>query len=255
MIVLGFKNPNINNSVKMAINNIIKQNIIKQNIIKQNIIKQKLLINNNIINDKIICVGQPKTGTKTLKSILKKLGKTVSGDPLCFLNNNNSDYTTIDGITINTDNFFNNIGYLHKNLEMFDFFHDVPYSFNYELIDKKYSNSKFILTIRDEEEWFKSLFYYQRLPLPVGSPKKIINVIYHHEIILEEYKEEVIELYRKYNNDVITYFKNTPEKLLIINLCDKNKCETDIIQKICDFTNLNTPNNFVFPHANSQKYV
>ena len=30
MIVLGFKNPNINNSVKMAINNIIKQNIIKQ---------------------------------------------------------------------------------------------------------------------------------------------------------------------------------------------------------------------------------
>ena len=253
MIVLGFKNPNINNSVKMAINNIIKQNIIKQNIIKQNIIKQKLLINNNIINDKIICVGQPKTGTKTLKSILKKLGKTVSGDPLCFLNKNNSDYTTINGITINTDNFFNNIGYLHKNLEMFDFFHDVPYSFNYELIDKKYSNSKFILTIRDEEEWFKSLFHYVRLPQ--SSSKKIINVIYHHEIILEEYKEEVIELYRKYNNDVITYFKNTPEKLLIINLCDKNKCETDIIQKICDFTNLNTPNNFVFPHANSQKYV
>jgi hypothetical protein len=287
MIVLGFKNPNINNSVKMSVNNIIKQkiikqkiikqniikqniikqniikqniikqniikqNIINQNIIKQNIINQKLLINNNnIINDKIICVGQPKTGTKTLKSIFKKLGKTVSGDPLCFLNN--SDYTTIDGITINTDNFFNNIGYLHKNLDMFDFFHDVPYSFNYELIDKKYSNSKFILTIRDEEEWFNSLIIYQHLPN--ASSCSLLNVIYHHGIILEEYKEEVIELYRKYNNDVITYFKNTPENLLIINLCDKNKCETDIIQKICDFTNLNTPNNFVFPHDNSQKYV
>jgi hypothetical protein len=88
----------------------------------------------------------------------------------------------------------------------------------------------------------------------VGSPKKIFNVIYHHEIILEEHKEEVIGLYRKYNNDVIAYFKNTPEKLLIINLCDKTKNETDIIQKICQFTTLKTPNNFVFPHVNSQKY-
>ena len=88
----------------------------------------------------------------------------------------------------------------------------------------------------------------------MGSPKKIIKVLYHHEIILEEHKEEVIGLYRKYNNDVITYFKNTPEKLLIINLCDKNKCETDIIQKISYFTKLTISNNFVFPHANSQKY-
>jgi hypothetical protein len=80
--------------------------------------------------------------------------------------------------------------------------------------------------------------------------------MYHHEIILNEHKEDVIDLYQKYNNDVITYFKNTPEKLLIINLCDKNKNknETDIIQKICQFTNLKTPNNFVLPHVNSQTY-
>lgn len=87
------------------------------------------------------------------------------------------------------------------------------------------------------------------------TSRSFLNVIYHHEIIMTEHKEEVIELYRKYNNDVITYFKDTPEKLLIIDLCDKNKNETEIIQKISDFTKLVIPGNFVFPHENHQKYT
>jgi hypothetical protein len=183
---------------------------------------------------KIICVGQPKTGTKTLAEIFTLLGIKVSSNPNIYK--------------------INNISYLQKNLEIFDFFHDIPYSFNYELIDKQYPDSKFILTIRDENDWFKSLINYQHIPNM--SSCYLLNVMYHHEIILNEHKEDVIDLYQKYNNDVITYFKNTPEKLLIINLCDKNKNknETDIIQKICQFTNLKTPNNFVLPHVNSQTY-
>jgi hypothetical protein len=205
-----------------------------------------------MINNKIICVGQPKTGTKTLKQIFEQLGKKVSGDPQCFIKNN-IEYVTVNNIPIDTNNFFNNISYLDKNLEMFDFFHDVPYSFNYELIDKQYPDSKFILTIRHEEDWFTSLINYQYKPN--ASSKCLLNAIYHHEIILNEHKEEVIELYRKYNNDIITYFKDIPEKLLIINLCDKNKNKYDIIQKISGFTNLKISNNFVFPHTNSQKYT
>ena len=272
MHLFGSRKTNINDVLKIMIRNniikhrivkqnIIKQNIIKQNIIEQNIIKQNIIeqniieqniIKQNVSINKIICVGQPKTGTKTLKQIFVQLGRNVSDDPLCFIENN-SDYMTINDIPIDTNNFFNNISYLQKNLEMFDFFHDIPYSFNYELIDKQYPDSKFILTIRDEEDWFKSLFHYVRLPQ--SSSKKLLNVIYHHEIILNEHKEEVIELYRKYNNDVITYFKDTPEKLLIINLCDKNENKSDIIQKISDFTKLTISNNFVFPHENSQKYT
>jgi hypothetical protein len=250
----GSNKTNSNNIVKIVtINNIIKNNIIKNNIIKNNIIKNNIIKQHNLQNNKskIICVGQPKTGTKTLKQIFAQLGLKVSSDPQCLLKNN-SDYTTINNIPIDTNNFFNNIGYFHKNLEMFDFFHDVPYSFNYELIYKQYPDSKFILTIRDEEEWFKSLFNYQHLPN--ASNRSLLNVIYHHEIIMEEHKEEVIELYRKYNNDIITYFKDTPEKLLIINLCDKNKNNIEIIQNICRFTKLIIPRNFVFPHENHQKY-
>ena len=263
MKLFGSRKTNLNNVLKIMIRkniikqHIIKQNIIKQHIIKQNIIKQNIIeqniIEQNVSINKIICVGQPKTGTKTLKQIFVQLGRKASGDPLCFLRNN-SDYLTVNDIPIDTNNFFYNISYLQKNLEIFDFFHDVPYSFNYELIDKQYPDSKFILTIRDEDDWFKSLFHYVRLPLPECSPKKLLNAIYHHEIILEEHKEEVIGLYRKYNNDVITYFKDTPEKLLIVNLCDKNKNTSEIIQKISDFTKLTISNNFVFPHENSQKY-
>jgi hypothetical protein len=202
---------------------------------------------------KIICVGQPKTGTKTLAEIFTLLGIKVSSNPNIY-KINNIEYSEVNSIPIDTNNFFNNISYLQKNLEIFDFFHDIPYSFNYELIDKQYPDSKFILTIRDENDWFKSLINYQHIPNM--SSCYLLNVMYHHEIILNEHKEDVIDLYQKYNNDVITYFKNTPEKLLIINLCDKNKNknETDIIQKICQFTNLKTPNNFVLPHVNSQTY-
>jgi hypothetical protein len=259
MQLCGSRKTNLNNVLKIMIRNnfINKNNAIRNSVIRHNLqIKNKIIenkiIENKIIENKIICLGQPKTGTKTLKQIFVQLGKKASGDPLCFLRNN-SDYTTVNDIPIDTNNFFNNISYLQKNLEMFDFFHDVPYSFNYELIDKQYPDSKYILTIRDEEDWFKSLINYQHIPNM--SSCSLLNVIYHHEIIMEEHKNEVIELYRKYNNDVITYFKDVPEKLLIINLCDKTKNNTEIIQKITDFTKLVIPMNFVFPHVNSQKYT
>ena len=137
---------------------------------------------NELINNKIICVGQLKTGTKTLKQIFEQLGIKVSSNPNIY-KINNIEYSEVNSIPIDTNNFFNNISYLQKNLEMFDFFHDVPYSFNCELIDKQYPNSKFILTIRDENDWFKSLINYQHLPNM--SSCSLLNVIYHHEIILE----------------------------------------------------------------------
>jgi len=239
------------NTVK---NNIIKNNIIKNNIIKNNIIKNDII--KNKLQDKVVCVGQPKTGTKTLAEIFRCLGKKVSINPNYYTNKNNNviDHLIINNnIVIPTTNFFNNISYLQDNLNQFDFFHDIPYSFNYKLIDNQYPESKYIFTIRDENEWFNSILHYQYVHQ--FKCHKYLNILYHHSIIKEEHKEKIIELYKKYNNDVITYFNDKPDKLLIINICDKNKNENKIIESICKFINVNIPENFVFPHANSQNYT
>jgi hypothetical protein len=134
---------------------------------------------------------------------------------------------------------------------MFDFFHDVPYSFNYKLINEQYPDTKYILTIRDENDWFNSLLYYQHIPNMVN--KNLLNIIYGKYVILEEHKPEVIYLYRKYNADVITYFKDKPDKLLILNLCEINN-EKDILNKICSFIGKEIQSDFIFPHINKGTY-
>jgi hypothetical protein len=202
---------------------------------------------------KIICVGQPKTGTKTLAAIFTHLNYKVSGNPHNVVIKKSKGYIEtmkIDNAYIDINHFFNNINYLHENLNMFDFFHDVPYSFNYKLINEQYPDTKFIFTTRDENDWFNSLLYYQKIYVN----KNIINILYRQYIILEEHKPKVIDLYRKYNADVIIYFKDKPDKLLIINLCEKNKDEKDILDKIGSFIGNEIPSDFIFPHVNAQLY-
>jgi|688.fasta_scaffold82482_4 hypothetical protein len=163
---------------------------------------------------KIICVGQLKTGTKTLAAIFNHLNYKVSGNPHNVVIKKPKGYIEtmkIDNTFIDLNKFFNNINYLHDNLKNFDFFHDVPYSFNYKLINEQYPDTKFIFTIRDENDWFNSLLHYQKIYVN----KNIINILYHQYIILEEHKAAVINLYRKYNADIIAYFKDKPDKLLI----------------------------------------
>jgi hypothetical protein len=204
---------------------------------------------------KIICVGQPKTGTKTLAAIFINLNYKVSGNPYNVIIKNPEGYIEtckIDNIFIDLNKFFNNISYLHDNLNMFDFFHDVPYSCNYKLINEQYPDTKFVFTIRDENDWFKSLLHYQQIPNSVN--KNLLNIMYGEYVILEEHKPKVIDLYRKYNADVITYFKDKPDKLLIINLCEKNKDERLILDQIGSFIGKEIPSDFIFPYINKGTY-
>jgi hypothetical protein len=204
---------------------------------------------------KIICVGQNKTGTLTLTHIFKELKYKVSGDPYNVVIKKPKGYIEtmqIDNAFIDLNNFFNNISYLYDNLNMFDFFHDMPYLFNYKLINEQYPDSKFILTTRDENDWFKSLLEYTKRPNMFN--KNLLNIMYGEYVILEEHKPKVIDLYRKYNADVITYFKDKPDKLLIINLCEKNKDERLILDQIGSFIGKEIPSDFIFPYINKGTY-
>ena len=193
---------------------------------------------------KYVCIGQPKTGTKTMAKIFKLLNYTVNENPICL--NEDDDFVLLD----NNISYYTNDNILkcHNNIEMFEAFHDYPYSFNYEYINTIFPYSKFILTIRNSDEWFNSLISYQYLKNAVN--RKLLKKIYGYEIILLENKTEVILKYNEYNTNIIKYFDDKPNKLLIINLAKDDK--DDIKIKLNSFLNKNI--DFNVPHENKQIY-
>lgn len=190
---------------------------------------------------KYVCVGQPKTGTKTMAKIFKLLNFKVNSNPLCL--DNNEDFILLD----NGISYYINDGIIkcNNNIEIFEAFHDYPYSFNYEYINDNFPDSKFILTIRDSETWFNSLINYQYIPNSVN--KKLLKKLYGYDIILLENKTDVISKYNEYNTNIINYFNDKPSKLLIVDLTkDDNKI------KLMNF--LKKDIQFEIPHENKQKY-
>jgi hypothetical protein len=90
-------------------------------------------------------------------------------------------------------------------------FEDNPWPLLYEILDHQYPGSKFILTFRDEKKWIKSIVNYfgkESTPMrewiySVGSPQNQEKVY--------------LDRYRQHNQEVIEYFKDRPQDLLVIS--------------------------------------
>lgn len=206
---------------------------------------------------KVFCIGQPKTGTKTMSKIFNKLGYKVNSNPICS-NEYYSDYIMLDNTSKYYVNFKNNKEIncerannktIYENIRLFDAFHDIPYSNNYRFIYKYYPESKFILTLRDSKSWFKSLFSYQKIP---GSSNyyTLYNLYGFGKFEIKN-KKHIIEKYEYYNNEIINFFKDKPNKLLIINITNNINKNIEL-NKIGIFLNKNI--DFELPCENEQKY-
>ena len=194
---------------------------------------------------KYVCIGQPKTGTKTIAEIFRLLMFNVNNNPICSCSDAN-DFILLDN---NIEYYINdNILKCRENIEMYEAFHDYPYSFNYAYINTNFPDSKFILTIRNCDEWFNSLFNYQFLP--GATNKSLLKKLYGYETILLENKRDVISKYMEYNRNIINYFYNKPNKLLIINLAKQH--ENTIKRNLSIF--LKKTIDFKIPHENKQIY-
>ncbi len=177
----------------------------------------------NMKKNKIIGIGFHKTGTTTLGNALKILGYKVKGvTPRMII-------PVVSGKT-------------HKALnyaEKYDALEDVPWCILYKELYRRFPESKFILTIRDEESWFKSA------KKQFGNYIRPQNEwIYGRGNGLFKDKELAITRYRKHNKDVTEYFKDKPNKLLIMNFS-----EGDGWGKLCTFLGKDIPN-IPFPHSN-----
>jgi hypothetical protein len=175
---------------------------------------------------KIICVGFHKTGTSTLDEALKILGYKVIGlrlDLAKYLLN--GDYSKA-----------------LKIADKYDAFQDNPWPILYKELDKKYPNSKFILTIREDQKWLKSIVNH------FGGDNTGMRKWIYGESDPKGNEELYLKRYQKHNQDVIEYFKDRKEDLIIVSW-EKG----DGWNEICTFLGKQIPNQD-FPHSNKGNY-
>lgn len=127
-----------------------------------------------------------------------------------------------------------------KTLERFYAACDLPIPLLYQKLDEAYPGSKFILTIRDETKWLKSV---ERLWDPKYNPTRwewdvwpISNRLHKALYGRTDFdRETMLATYRRHNAEVREYFKNRPGDLLVMNM------ETDGWKGLCAFLDQPVP--------------
>ena len=162
---------------------------------------------------KVFCLGASKTGLSSLSKALSILG-----------------YRTVQWFREGKEPENGWVDYIKKS--NYDAFVDSPMRKKdlYKQLDKNFSNSLFILTIRDTHSWIKSYVKYFQ-----GSPWGIRN---------NQEKERLIQEYEEDNNQIISYFRTNPNKLLLMNIIEGDRWE-----KLCTFLHKKIPD-CSFPHRN-----
>jgi len=188
---------------------------------------------------KVFCIGCNKTGTTTIARTLKelnfKLGDQVKGE-LLFFDWHKGDYKNII-----------------KLCKTADAFQDIPFSlpFTYVELDRYFKNAKFILTVRDDaSQWYESLVKFHSKLWSNGSDTPTSDDLknadyrykgYAYETFKLLYNTEDRELYNKevltntyntHNASVRKYFQNDPDKLIVLNVSQKND-----YFRLCEFLN------------------
>ena len=110
-----------------------------------------------------------------------------------------------------------------KTLEKHYALTDLPIAILYRELDKAYPGSKFILTIRDEEKWLKSVrnhWSYDHNPFrwewdvyPWAS--KMHKIVYGQKWFDPTV---MLERYRRHNAEILSYFSGRPSDLLVLDM-------------------------------------
>lgn len=192
---------------------------------------------------KIFCIGRNKTGTTSLQRAFEDLGYPIG---------NQRKAEILTGYHYFEGNFQPIINYC-KTAQVFQ---DVPFSYpeTYKHLDKAYPGSKFILSVRDNpEQWYQSITRFhakkfgKNARIPTSEDLKAVSYIwpgYMYNVVRlhgtpehDPYNKAImIEHYERHNRDVIAYFKDRPEDLLVINIADKGS-----YQKFIDFLGIKSP--------------
>ena len=176
-----------------------------------------------LITPKVFGIGFHKTGTTSLADALTLLGYEVTGP-------NGVRHRGMDRETAWRS--------ASRLLSQFDAFQDNPWPLLYREIDLELPGSKFVLTVRPEAEWLRSVVHHfgrESTPMRewiygVGTP------LAHEDLFLERY--------RRHNQAVADYFDGRHEDLLIMEITRGHGWNM-----LCPFLGHPIPE-VQFPHSN-----
>lgn len=175
---------------------------------------------------KIFGIGLQKTGTSSLGRALEILGYKINH----AYNENLVKHLIKEDINV-----------LFDEAKKWDAFEDNPWPMIYKELDLEFPGSKFILTLRDENSWIKSLVKHY------GTRSNDFQYWYYKAPCPEGHESEYIKRYRMHNEEVTRYFKDRPEDFLVVDW-EKG----DGWEKLCEFLGKELPDT-AFPHWNKNK--
>ncbi|MEO5906751.1 MAG: sulfotransferase family protein [Saprospiraceae bacterium] len=176
---------------------------------------------------KIFCIGFQKTGTTSLGGALQMLGFSVCGVRYDFLP------CLREG----------NIKRITDVVRQYDAFKDNPWPVLYQHMDTHFPGSKFILTLREESSWLRSLINH------FNTTPSDMQLYIYGKPCPKGNEQLYLETYRTHNREVLAHFNQRPEDLLTIDLTKESSWE-----KICSFLAVPIPA-VPFPHQNRGKYT
>jgi len=183
-------------------------------------------------SSKIIGVGFHKTGLSSLHLALKILGFSSIKGIQAF--KNSMDVSDVVELLKKRKH-----DELFKYLDKYDSVVDNPWNILFKELDQAYPSSKFILTERDEYSWIRSAYNYFK-----NRPDHLIREWVYGEMNVQNNEELFVRRYKRHNAEVLDYFQDKKEDLLIVNW-EKG----DGWNELCPF--LNKPIiELPFPHAN-----
>ena len=141
-----------------------------------------------------------------------------------------------------------------KTLEQFYALSDLPIPLLYRELDRAYPSSKFVLTVRNEADWLKSV---EKLWSYAHNPTRHLWEVYpiSHQLHTALYGQKdfdaavFLERYRRHNAEVREYFKDRPGDLLVLDMDAGGEWA-----KLCKFLDRSMPN-VPYPRANRSNEI
>jgi hypothetical protein len=159
---------------------------------------------------KVFGIGLSRTGTKSLTISLKQLGFNIVHYP-------NDTKTLQELMAANYD---------LSILQDCDGITDITVAAYYPQLDQLFPNSKFILTVREKESWLKAIeAHWHNKPVFDTNPDNEDKMRLRRFLRLAVYgtytfnADRLAYVYDWHHKNVMDYFKDRPESLLVLNIC------------------------------------
>ena len=150
--------------------------------------------------NKVFCIGFQKTGTSSMRDALQQLGYRVAGvygrdKSLAELR----ETYVAQGLAIAEE---------HDSVE------DMPWPLIFRELDQAFPSSRFVLTLRDTDRWYKSIaghfgahpYHIQQLTYGEDAPAPVGHEARYRKV------------YDAHNSAVCDYFASRPDDLLVMEL-------------------------------------